>query len=79
MPEKETISLKDKINELNEYCKHSLSITCYTNGWEITSCKKGTLFTIDEERYQRFGGYIRGKTLEEVVNKAYKFMLEDMK
>jgi len=78
MPEKEVISLEDKINELNEYCEHSLSITCYTNGWEISSYKHNTLFNINREYYQKFR-YPRGKTIEEVVNKAYKLMLEDMR
>jgi len=75
----DVMGLEDKIDALNEYCKHSLSITCYTNGWEISSYKRDTLFTIDSEHYQRFGGYLRGKTLTEAINKAYELMLEDMK
>ena len=78
MPEKETMSLEDKINKLNEYCEHSLSITCYTNGWEISSYKHNTLFNISSEYYQKFR-FPRGKTFKEIVNKAYELMLEDKK
>ena len=76
MPEKETMSLEDKINKLNEYCEHSLSITYYVDHWDISSYKSGGLFTIDGEYYQRFRHPI-GKTFKEVVNKAYKFMVAD--
>ena len=75
---KNITDLKDKINKLNEYCKYSLSITYYTNGWEISSYKHNTLFNISSEYYQKFR-FPRGKTFKEIVNKAYELMLEDKK
>ena len=77
MPEKEVISLEDKINELNEYCEHSLSITHYTTGWEVGSYGRDTLLESDGELYQKFG-HPAGKSLEEAVNKAYNFMMANI-
>ena len=78
MPEKETMSLEDKINELNEYCKRSLSITYYAKHWEISSYRRDTLLNFRREYYQKFR-HPMGETIEEVVNKAYNLMIEDMK
>ena len=68
--------LGDKINELNEYCGRSLSITSYGKGWEISSYKSGALFSIDGEYYQRHK-YPTGKTLEEVIDRAYELLKKD--
>jgi len=78
MSEKETMSLEDKINKLNKYCEHSLSITYFVKYWEISSYGRDTLLEVYGEHYQKFR-HPTGKSLEEAVNKAYELMLEDMK
>ena len=61
-------NLEEMIEELNDYCERSLSITHYSN-WAISSYKDGTLFNL--------GAEIRGFTVLEVVVKAYYLMKKD--
>jgi hypothetical protein len=60
------LSLDKKIELINKYCKETLSITHYSE-WELSSYGKGTLFYED---------IVKGKTIKDVVNKAYNIFKE---
>ena len=61
-------TLEEMIEELNEYCDMSLSITHYTR-WAITSYHDDTLFSKGSE--------VRGITILEAITKAYNLMKKD--
>ena len=63
-------SLVEKINELNKYCKGSLTFTHYTVGWEVGSYEEKTPFRIMR---------VLEKTFGEAVRMAYQEMLSDKK
>lgn len=69
--------LIDKIEELNLYVKGSLGITHYKNGWELHSYKDGTLFVVDGKPYGKYGGYLKHKDFDRLIDIAYKLMLDD--
>jgi hypothetical protein len=73
------MKLLDKINELNNYCRKSLSITHYpASGWEISSYKDGTLFCVDGRLYrENYNYHLHDKRLNNLINTAYKEMLKD--
>lgn len=55
------LSLDKKIELINKYCDETLSIAYYYE-WELTSYGEGTFF---------YETIVRGKTIKDVVNKAY--------
>ena len=61
-------SLEEMIEELNDYCKRSITIISYSN-WSLTSYQDDTLFCKGEG--------VRGFTVFEVVVKAYYLMKKD--
>ena len=63
------LSLDKKIELMNKYCKETLSIAYYSK-WELSSFGKGTLFYED---------IVKGKTIKDVVNKAYNIFKEATK
>lgn len=63
------LSLDKKIELINKYCKETLSIAHYYE-WELSSYGKGTLFYEDR---------VKGKTIKDVVNKAYNIVKEATK
>ena len=60
------MNVEEMAEELNVYCNYSLSITCYTNRWNISSYKEGSLFRNNNL-------YVKG-TFKEAVTKAYEAM-----
>lgn len=67
--ERATYNLGKKIELLNKACKNSLSICCFSDGWEIHSYQDGSPLC-QELHYP----HIKGKTITEVVDKAYEFV-----
>lgn len=61
--------LDEKIELINKYCKETLTIAHYYE-WELSSYGKGTLFYEDS---------VKGKTIKDVVNKAYNIFKEATK
>ncbi len=63
----------EKIEELNSFCKGSLSI-CYYTEWELSSYGSHTLFS-----YEAKIGLIKGKSLQRLVDYAYELYKEETK
>jgi len=71
------MTILQKIEALNKYVDGSLSIACNitdTRGWSLHSYKDNTLFT---ERKEAHTDWVYADTFREVVNKAYRLMLQD--
>ena len=60
--------VEDMVEELNKYCKNSLSFTKYTGGWLVSSYEGGSLFRHRDAE---------APTFKEAVEKAYQKMLKD--
>lgn len=61
-----------KIKELNKACKNSLGIQCYSDGWEVTSFRKGS--PLEPQRYVL--GIVTYETFEKAIDEAYKFVFK---
>lgn len=73
------MTIIEKIEELNKYCKGSLGIQHFSTGWEISSFADGTLFRFKGELYNKQQDFIRALYFAEVINLAYQAMLDDKK
>ena len=72
------MTIEQKIEILNEYCKGSLAFTHYKIiGWEIHSFEDKTLFSIEGKLYKENRGNLEAKTFKGIVDLAYKEMLKD--
>lgn len=58
-----------KVEALNKVCENSLGFQCYSMGWEARSFREKTPLGYSTKRK-----FIGGKTFEEVVDNAYKFV-----
>ena len=62
-------NLKEMIEELNEYCKRSLTITCYNARWEIGSYAEDSIFNWPKR--------IEANTILIATTRAYNLMKKD--
>ena len=71
-------TLLQKIKELNKYCGGSLGLQHFSNGWEISSFKDGSLFGVGGKIYlDNVGRHMSDKSLIALINKALAEMAKD--
>lgn len=72
------MTVSEKVEKLNEYCKGSLGFQSYKTGWNISSFKDGTLFEVEGELYKLDCGFLQSKTFKGIVDLAYEEMIKDI-
>lgn len=66
-----------KIQELEKYTDFSLGFQRYTDNWEVSSFKDGTLFNISGKKPNFVNKHLTAKTFEEAVDQAFQKMVDE--